>query len=38
MWERGWDEEHGGILYFRDVYNKPVQEYWQDMKILVATE
>lgn len=32
MWERGWDREHGGILYFRDVYNKPVQEYWQDMK------
>ena len=32
MWERGWDEEHGGILYFKDVYNKPVQEYWQDMK------
>jgi N-acylglucosamine 2-epimerase len=32
MWERGWDQEHGGILYFRDVYNKPVQEYWQDMK------
>ena len=32
MWERGWDNEHGGILYFRDVFNKPVQEYWQDMK------
>lgn len=32
MWERGWDKEHGGIFYFRDVYNKPVQEYWQDMK------
>jgi len=32
MWERGWDKEHGGILYFRDVYHKPVQEYWQDMK------
>eukprot|EP01105_Mastigella_eilhardi_P027618 TRINITY_DN861_c0_g1_i1.p2 TRINITY_DN861_c0_g1~~TRINITY_DN861_c0_g1_i1.p2 ORF type:complete len:430 (-),score=137.72 TRINITY_DN861_c0_g1_i1:27-1286(-) len=32
MWERGWDKEHGGLLYFRDVYNKPVQEYWQDMK------
>lgn len=32
MWERGWDREYGGILYFRDVYNKPVQEYWQDMK------
>ncbi|GAB1462056.1 AGE family epimerase/isomerase [Pedobacter sp.] len=32
MWERGWDKEHGGILYFNDVYDKPVQEYWQDMK------
>jgi N-acylglucosamine 2-epimerase len=32
MWERGWDKEYGGVLYFRDVYNKPVQEYWQDMK------
>jgi len=32
MWERGWDKEHGGIMYFKDVYDKPVQEYWQDMK------
>ena len=32
MWERGWDTEHGGILYFTDVHNKPVQEYWHDMK------
>lgn len=32
MWERGWDKEFGGIFYFRDVYDKPVQEYWQDMK------
>lgn len=32
MWERGWDQEHGGILYYKDVYDKPVQEYWQDMK------
>lgn len=32
MWERGWDKEYGGILYYRDVYGKPVQEYWQDMK------
>jgi N-acylglucosamine 2-epimerase len=32
MWPRGWDEQYGGILYFRDVYGKPVQEYWQDMK------
>lgn len=32
MWEWGWDKEYGGIFYFRDVYHKPVQEYWQDMK------
>lgn len=32
MWERGWDQDFGGLFYFRDVYNKPVQEYWQDMK------
>ena len=32
MWERGWDNEFGGMFYFRDVYGKPVQEYWHDMK------
>lgn len=32
MWERGWDKEYGGIIMYRDVYNKPVQEYSQDMK------
>lgn len=32
MWKRGWDKEFGGILYFRDVFERPVQEYWQDMK------
>jgi N-acylglucosamine 2-epimerase len=32
MWRRGWDEEHGGILYFRDLKDLPVQEYWHDMK------
>lgn len=32
MWQRGWDREHGGILYFTDVYDKPIQEYWHDMK------
>jgi len=32
MWKRGWDEEFGGLYYFRDVYGKPVQEYWHDMK------
>jgi len=32
MWERGWDKEHGGMLYFVDVKGLPVQEYWHDMK------
>jgi N-acylglucosamine 2-epimerase len=32
MWERGWDAEHGGLLYFTDLRGLPVQEYWQDMK------
>lgn len=32
MWDRGWDREHGGIKYFLDVYDKPVQEYWHNMK------
>ncbi len=32
MWNRGWDQEYGGILYFVDLYGLPVQEYWHDMK------
>ncbi|MCE2805309.1 MAG: AGE family epimerase/isomerase [Gemmataceae bacterium] len=32
MWERGWDTEHGGLFYFRDLKELPVQEYWHDMK------
>jgi N-acylglucosamine 2-epimerase len=32
MWARGWDREHGGILYNTDVLGRPVQEYWHDMK------
>lgn len=32
MWERGWDREYGGMLYFCDVDGRPVAEYWQDMK------
>ncbi len=32
MWDRGWDREFGGILYFVDVRGLPVQEYWHDMK------
>jgi len=32
MWGRGWDTEHGGMLYFVDLEGKPVQEYWAQMK------
>ena len=32
MWERGWDKEHGGIIYYRDIDDKPGNEYWHDMK------
>ena len=32
MWKRGWDEQFGGIFYFRDLRGLPVQEYWHDMK------
>ena len=31
-WEWGWDEEHGGIINFRDCRNFPAQDYSQDMK------
>lgn len=30
--ELGWDQQHGGILYFRDARGLPCTEYWQDMK------
>ncbi len=32
MWKRGWDSEHGGLLYFTDLRGLPVQEYWSEMK------
>ncbi len=32
MWARGWDDECGGLFYFRDLRGLPVQEYWHDMK------
>lgn len=28
----GWDDQHGGILYFRDARGLPCNEYWHDMK------
>ena len=31
-WRRGWDTEHGGMLYFTDVRGLPSAEYWHDMK------
>ena len=31
-WDRAWDHENGGLLYFVDMEGKPVQEYWHDMK------
>ncbi|NNJ24101.1 AGE family epimerase/isomerase [Alienimonas chondri] len=31
-WKRGWDAEHGGMLYFTSTDGRPVQEYWHDMK------
>lgn len=30
--ERGWDSKFGGLLYYTDVFGKPVQEYWHNMK------
>jgi N-acylglucosamine 2-epimerase len=32
MWQRGWDEEYGGLLYFTSVDDRPIQEYWHEMK------
>ncbi|MBO5898930.1 MAG: AGE family epimerase/isomerase [Clostridia bacterium] len=31
--ERGWDEQYGGIFYFKDVLGKPVEAYEHDMKL-----
>lgn len=31
-WQWGWDEQYGGINYFKDCKNFPPQEYWHDMK------
>jgi len=32
MWNKGWDAEQGGIIYFRDALGKSATEYWHDMK------
>ncbi len=28
----GWDQEFGGMIYYRDARNMPATEYWHDMK------
>ena len=30
---RGWDEQYGGITYFKDLLGKPVEAYEHDMKL-----
>jgi N-acylglucosamine 2-epimerase len=30
--QRGWDAEHGGLLSFIDLHDKPCVEYWHEMK------
>ena len=30
--EVGWDNEYGGLFYFRDAKGRPSTEYWHDMK------
>jgi N-acylglucosamine 2-epimerase len=32
MWNKGWDEEYGGIRYYADARDLPCTEYWHDMK------
>lgn len=29
----GWDEQYGGIYYFRDLYNRPCEQLEHDMKL-----
>lgn len=31
-WRLGWDEDFGGILYYKDARGGPCAEYWHDMK------
>lgn len=31
--ELGWDDEYGGIYYFRDLYNRPCEQLEHDMKL-----
>ena len=31
-WDLGWDDEYGGLLYYRDARGLSCTEYWHDMK------
>ncbi len=31
--ELGWDQEYGGMFYFRDLYNRPCEQLEHDMKL-----
>ncbi len=31
--DRGWDEQYGGLVYFKDLLGKPVEAYEHDMKL-----
>ena len=31
-WNKGWDDQYGGIIYYRDAKGLPATEYWHDMK------
>ena len=32
MWKRGWDAQYGGIFCCVSVDDRPIQEYWHEMK------
>ncbi|MGE4584867.1 MAG: AGE family epimerase/isomerase [Sphaerochaeta sp.] len=32
MWDKGWDQDAGGIIYFKDALGRSATEYWHDMK------
>jgi len=31
-WRQGWDDEFGGLLYYRDARGLPCTEYWHELK------
>lgn len=31
--DKGWDKEHGGVIYFTDLYGRPCEQLEHDMKL-----